>query len=145
MRVAIVTNMPAPYRVNAWNEVARTLGDNFLVIFCSRREPNRQWDIPEIRFPHIFLKEQFREKEKGHYVHNNRDVWKHLRRFCPDVVITGGFNPTMLYAFFYTLLFRKKHVPVSDAWEMAERHLSPMHMRLRRMVYRFTDAFLACS
>ena len=145
MRVAIITNMPAPYRVPSWNEVARELGDDFLVIFCCRREPNRQWDVPPILFRHVFLKENFSEKSPGNYVHNNKDVWRHLNAFSPDVVITGGFNPTMLYAIAYTMVKRKKHIPVSDAWEMAEKHLSSLHMGLRKFVYRFSHAFIACS
>jgi glycosyltransferase involved in cell wall biosynthesis len=145
MRVAIITNMPAPYRVPSWNEAALVLGDDFLVIFCCRREPNRQWDVPPIHFNHVFLKENFREKGAGNYVHNNKDVWNHLNAFSPDVVITGGFNPTMLYAIAYTILKRKKHIPVSDAWEMAEKHLSPFHIGVRKFVYRFSHAFIACS
>ncbi len=146
MRVAIVTNIPAPYRIEAWNTVARELGDDFMVFFCSHNEPNRKWDVPPIHFQHIFLKENFKAKKDGNtFVHNNTDVWKHLKQFNPDVVITGGFNPTMLYAFLFCLLHRKKHIPVSDAWKMSEQHLTPVHKLLRKFIFRFSDAFIACS
>lgn len=145
MKVALVTNMPAPYRVPMWNLLGDRLGENFLVLFCAAREPNRQWNVPPMRFRHVFLKERYHEKAPGIYVHNNPDVRRHLRSFRPDVVITGGFNPTMLYAFLYALVRRKKHIPVSDAWAWAERHLTPLHRAVRNFVYRFSHAFLACS
>jgi glycosyltransferase involved in cell wall biosynthesis len=146
MRVAIITNIPAPYRVQAWNDIAHQLKDNFLVLFCSHSEPNRNWNVPPIKFKHLFLKENYHEKSDGvTFVHNNPDVWKHLNNFHPDVVITGGFNPTMLYGFTYCLLKGKKHVPMSDAWEASERNLSFLHKLMRKVTYKMSHAFLACS
>jgi glycosyltransferase involved in cell wall biosynthesis len=146
MRVAIITNMPAPYRVPAWNRVAERLGENFLVIFCCHREPNRNWEIRDMKFNHVFLKENFSVKRDGTtFVHNNKDVWKHLKTFNPDVIITGGFNPTMLYAFVYSILKRKKHVSLSDGWRMTERNLSLIHKALRYIVFKSSCAFIACS
>jgi glycosyltransferase involved in cell wall biosynthesis len=60
-------------------------------------------------------------------------------------VITGGYNPTMLYAFGYTLLHGKKHIPISDAWALSEQHLSAAHKTLRWLVFLFSKAFIACS
>jgi glycosyltransferase involved in cell wall biosynthesis len=146
MRIALVTNIPAPYRIAAWNIVAEKMGNDFLVLFCAEREPNRQWNVPAMKFRHQFLKEHFTVKKDGTtVVHNNGDVWKHLKAFNPDVVITSGFNPTMLYAFFYCLAHRKKHIPISDAWQLSELHLSAAHRMLRKTVFRFSQAFIACS
>lgn len=146
MKVALVTNIPAPYRVPTWNLVGEQLGMDFLVIFCSRTEPNRKWETVPMTFQHVFLRDNVRTKSDGTtFVHNNPDVWKQLRKFDPDVVITGGFNPTMLYAYLYTRIFRKKHIAVSDAWKMSEQHLSFAHKLIRKFVYRGTSAFLPCS
>lgn len=146
MRIVIVTNMPAPYRIETWNITGNRLGNNFLVIFCSKREPNRNWDTAALNFNHIFLRENFKTSpNQQNFIHNNPDVWKELKRFKPDVVITGGFNPTMLYAFFYTVLYRKKHIPMSDAWEKSEQHLSLAHVLIRKIVYKLSHAFISCS
>lgn len=146
MRIVIITNIPAPYRVQAWNEVAHILKDNFLVLFCSHSEPNRKWNVPTIKFKHLFLKENFHEKSDGvTFVHNNPDIWNHLNNFRPDVVITGGFNPTMLYGFAYCLFRNKKHIPMSDAWEASERNLTFLHKLMRKVIYKMSHAFLACS
>lgn len=146
MRVLIITNMPAPYRIAAWNIMAEKMGDNFRVLFCCKKEPNRHWTVPEIKFRHDYLKENFRIKNNGNtYVHKNPDVWKHLVAFQPDVIVTGGFNPTMLYAFAYTLLKGKKHVPISDAWKLSEQGISVVHKIVRRVLYSFSQAYIACS
>lgn len=146
MRVALITNIPAPYWVSTWNQIGKELKDDFVIFFCSATEPNRNWKIPELKCRHVFLKENYTIKKDGTtVVHNNKDIWKHLRNFNPDIVITGGFNPTMLYAILYTKIFRKKLIPISDAWEMSERHLGKLHKLIRKIIYGSSQAFLACS
>src|SRR4051812_211697 len=102
-RIAIVTNEPPPYRVPVFERLGRMPGITFQVIFCSRREPNRQWDLPSMDFDHVFLQERI-TTFRGRYIHNNPDVVARLRAFAPDVVVTDQFNPTHLYAFGYALL-----------------------------------------
>lgn len=144
MRVALVTNIPAPYRVPVLNRVARLLGDDFLVIFCARIEPNRQWDLAPFEFNHVYLKERF-TTSGGAYIHNNLDVLAHLKRFGPDVVITTGFNPTFLYAWCYALLRGRGHVPMTDGWLLSENGLGPLHRIVRHLVFRTSRAFIGAS
>lgn len=146
MRVVFVTNMPAPYRIASLNRVAELLGENFLVIFCTRKEANRDWDIPPMSFHHLFLKENVHvKKDQTTFVHNNPDIKQHLKKFNPDVVITGGFNPTMLYAFGFCLFRKKKHISLTDSWQLLEDNLSVAHKLVRKIVYRFSAAFICCS
>src|SRR4029078_12172959 len=67
------------------------------------------------------------------------------KKYDPEIIITGGYNPTMLYAFLYAVLHRKKHITMSDAWKMSESHLSVFHRVLRKLIFRFSHAFIACS
>lgn len=146
MRVALITNIPAPYWISTWNHIAEQLKDDFVIFFCSATEPNRNWKLPELKFRHVFLKKNYKVKKDGiTVVHNNKDIWNNLRKFNPDVVVTGGFNPTMLYAIIYTKIFRKKLIPITDAWEMSERHLGKLHRLIRKIVYNSSQAYLACS
>jgi glycosyltransferase involved in cell wall biosynthesis len=99
-----------------------------------------------MEYNYEYLKENVKPgKHGGTVIHNNRDVFGKLKAYNPDIVITGGFNPTMLYAFVYTLLYRKKHIPISDAWALTEQGLSPIHLMARRITYRFSPALIACS
>jgi len=144
MKIILVTNIPAPYRVPVLNKVAQVLGDDFLVLFCARIEPNRKWDLEPFLFNHIYLKESFRTSNAS-YIHNNFDVIAHLRRFQPDVVITTGFNPTFLYAWCYALLPGVCHIPMTDGWMVSERDLGPMHRIVRHLVFRTSRAFIGAS
>jgi glycosyltransferase involved in cell wall biosynthesis len=114
------------------------------VIFCSAREPNRQWDLPPMDFRHTFLREWF-YSVNGRYIHHNPDVIPKLKRFSPDVVVTDGFNPTHLYAFGYAWMRGIVHVPMTDGTDVSERSLSKVHKIVRRMVYARSRAFVAAS
>src|SRR4249919_1539408 len=100
-KVALVTNIPAPYRVPFWNMLGNDKRIDLTIIFCAGKEPNRQWDLAEFKFKFIFLKEAF-VTQRGRYIHNNYDVMRQLRVIDPDVVITTGFSPTFLYAFLFS-------------------------------------------
>jgi hypothetical protein len=62
MKIALITNIPAPYRVPTFNRLARTSGIEFRVVFCAERYPESKWNYGEIEFDHIFLKENFHRK-----------------------------------------------------------------------------------
>lgn len=144
INLVLVTNVPAPYRIPVFNVLAKDHEVNLTVIFCAERYPGSTWDYGKIDCPHVFLKERFYQKP-GEIIHNNPDVLRHLRRIKPDVVITSGFNPTMLYAYSYSLLFRKKHIPLGDGTLMSESHLSPLHRLVRRIVFKGSHAFIGAS
>lgn len=142
--IALITNTPPPYRVPIFNRLARWPGVDFHAVFCSSREPNRQWDLPAMRFERHWLRERF-ITVRGRYIHHNPDVVPLLNRLRPDVVVTDGFNPTHLYAFLLARLRRWPHVAMTDgSWE-SERALSLMHRLVRRFVFRHTGAFIAAS
>lgn len=143
-RIAIVTNELPPYRIPFFERLARVSGVCSRVFFCSRREPNRQWELPSLNFDHVFLTEQVITLG-GRYIHNNPDVVARLRCFSPDVVVTGGFNPTHLYAFCYARAKGIAHVPLTDGTYDSERSLSRVHKMIRRLVYARSTAFVAAS
>lgn len=143
-KIALVVNEPPPYRIPVFNQIAAQPGVDLLVIFCCRREPNRQWDLPPIAFRHEFLRERITTIE-GRYIHNNPDVLPALSRFAPDVVVGNGFNPTHLYAMAWCALHRRPYVPMTDGTLRSEQALSRLHLALRRIVYRRAPTFIAAS
>jgi glycosyltransferase involved in cell wall biosynthesis len=144
LRIALVTNHPPPFRIPIYHKVATTPGIDLRVIFCSPREPNRQWDLPPMRFSYLFLKEQFVTRGSN-FIHNNPDVFARLRQIAPDVIVTTGFNPTHLYAFGYAMLRGIPHVPMTDGTDLSEQGLSRWHKLIRRLVYARSRAFIAAS
>ena len=140
MKVAIVTNISTPYR----DPVYRLLGDfediESKVFFCSKSEPNRHWNIGSIEFDHLFLSEN-----NNKFIHFNFNVFCELNKFNPDVVLTAGFNPTMLLAWLWAFLRFKKHIPFSDANIHSEKSLTIFHKILRKIVFSSSNAFLGAS
>lgn len=144
LRLAIITNHPPPFRIPVYEIIGNMPGVELLVIFCSRREPNRQWKLPPLRFNHLFLRERFVTRGDN-FIHNNPDVIAALHRFAPDAIVTTGFNPTYLYAFSYALMKRIVHIPMTDGTDISEQGLSSWHKRIRRFVYRHSHTFIAAS
>jgi glycosyltransferase involved in cell wall biosynthesis len=141
-KVALLTNMIAPYRVPLYS----ILGDEFdLLVLHGGREANREawgnaegilsnakvvrawgWQIP------------FKQKLDGR-VYNERSfhitpglIW-HLLRFRPDAVITSEMGFRSAIALAYGTLF---HKPVWIWWGgtlHTERHADPFRRAIRRI------------
>ena len=148
MRVALVTNLPPPYRVPIFNRLAHHPSLDFHAVFCSAREPNRAWDLPPMAFIHHSLRERYLTIH-GRYIHHNPDILRLLQQLKPDVVITDGFNPTHLYAFCWTRWRRRwhhcAHVAMTDGTDQSERSLTLLHTLARRLVYQRSEAYIAAS
>lgn len=143
-KVALVTNIPAPYRVAVFRLLARVPGLDFKVFFFAGSEPDRNWGHTQQAYEHVFLRERV-FKVGSRFVHVNPDVWSQLKAFEPDVVITTGFNPTHLLAFLYARWHRCRHVAMTDGTLESEDILSPAHRWLRRRVYARSEAFVGAS
>ena len=100
IRVALVTNIPTPYRKPIYEILVGMPDIDLKVFYCSEREPDREWDLKPTTYEAEFLAERF-FTIGGKFVHTNPDVFRALNRFKPDVVIGTGFNPTHLFAFAY--------------------------------------------
>jgi len=144
LRLSLVSNELPPYRIPFFQALENMPGIALQALFCTRREPNRLWELPPLDFGHVFLRENVFTVD-GRYIHSNPGVIAELRKFAPDVVVTGGFNPTHLYAFAYALARRLPHVPMTDGTDVSEQGLSKMHRAVRRVVYRRSKAFVSAS
>lgn len=144
IRVAIVTNIPAPYRLKVFELLAADTQTELKVFFCSGREPDREWDLRAANFEQVHLRERF-ITFRGRYIHFNPDIWGSLRSFGPDVVITTGFNPTHLLAYAYARKHGAKHVAMTDGTFDSEEKLSQLHRWIRRRVYAGTQSFIGPS
>ena len=144
LRLAVVTNIPAPYRVPVYNRVAKLPGVQLKVFYAARSESDRKWDLPAFAHEHVFLPGRVVDRN-GRYIHNNPAVWGELARFGPDVVLTTGYNPTHLLAWAYTLAHRCRHVAMTDGTDRSEAGLSHLHRAVRRVVGATTGAFVTAS
>jgi glycosyltransferase involved in cell wall biosynthesis len=144
LRLAIVTNIPAPYRVPVYNRIAADPAIDLLAIYAARTEPDRHWDLPPFEHRHVFLKPGMVERN-GRHIHSNPDVWPQLAAFQPQVVLTTGYNPTHLMAWAYAKLYRRPHVAMTDGTDQSEAGLSWVHRWVRRLVYATSSSFVVAS
>ena len=144
VRVALVTNIPAPYRVLVYELLAVHPGIDLKLFFCSAREADREWDVAPLRVPHVTLTERV-IRWRGRFIHVNPDIGAQLRAFAPEVVITTGFNPTHLLAFWHARRCGAQHIAMTDGTAQSEATLSALHRWVRRVVYRRTAAFVGAS
>ncbi len=144
IRIAIVTNIPTPYRRPVFEILAGMPGITLKVIYCSQREPDRDWDLATKAYDAEYLNENF-YTSGDKFIHANPEVVGALRRFKPQVIIGTGFNPTHLLAFIYAKITGCAFVPMTDGTLDSERSLSTLHRWIRRRIYGSSKAFIAAS
>jgi glycosyltransferase involved in cell wall biosynthesis len=94
MRILIVTEIPAPFRIPLFNALAREHGVELQVCFLAERDPRRthyrvyrdEFAFDEVVLPGIGL------RRGGRWLMLNRGVLRLLRRTRPDVIVAGGWN-----------------------------------------------------
>ena len=135
-----LTNIPAPYREGVHELVSDSLDSDYVVIYCAKLEPNRQWEFQYGHYKKIFLS----DKSKG-YIHNNFSIWPVLNKLKPGIIIATGFNPTMLYSFIWAVLHGAKFIPFTDGTLQSEKGLSFVHRLVRKIVFSYSKAFIGAS
>ncbi|MEY4764995.1 MAG: hypothetical protein RI907_1668, partial [Pseudomonadota bacterium] len=144
IKVALVTNIPAPYRVAVFRLLARMPGIQLRVFFFAGAEPDRHWQETAQPYDHVFLRERM-VSVAGRFIHFNPDLWGALQDFRPDVVVTTGFNPSHLMAYAYARWRGCAHVPMTDGTPQSESGLTGVHRFVRRWVYGRSQAFIGAS
>ena len=142
MRLALLTEIPAPYRIPLFNALAERL--DFLALFLARRDPRRPYyeqHEEEWRFDRRFLAGGELRRD-GRWVVLSRGVGRGLRSFRPDAVGVGGWNQP---AFWRALVYcRTRRVPLLvwvESTARDERSGSGPLERAKRLMIRGASGF----
>lgn len=113
MKLALLTNIPSPYRVPLFNTLSGFDDIELHVIFFRESDPGRKWRINRegIHFsyriiPGICL---FYPKTEM-VVYLNWGMWSELRRFDPDIICCGGY--AWLASLELLMYAKLKHKPI---------------------------------
>ena len=146
-RLAILTNVPTPYRTAFFNALGNNLnmkGCSLHVLYCALRESHRSWEI-DLESHHYNFKilPGFTFAHRGISFHVNTSVLTELRSLRPDwLVCAGSWNmPTALIA---SHLWVRNSAPVifwSEGHRDSTLHLTGPVAYLRRVALRAYDAF----
>jgi glycosyltransferase involved in cell wall biosynthesis len=124
IRVALLTEIPAPFRIPLFNELAARERIDLRVLFLSEQDPKRPYPVyaDEMRFAWRVL--PGREVVRGgRWIVLSSGAGRALRRFDPHVVVVGGWNqPAFWRAALHARLRRRPLV----AWvESTARDVRP--------------------
>ena len=148
--VAIITNIPAPYRVDFFDFLHKNYTEyRFTIIYSSRNEDNRNWKIEQEKMRNsVFLESKtikIKKRYDNYYLHIPTGVSKTLDKIKPDVVVGSEYNPTIIQALYYC---RRKNIPFvswTDGTLFSERNRNFVQKFLRRLVISKAEAFIASS
>jgi glycosyltransferase involved in cell wall biosynthesis len=145
MKLVVLTNILAPYRISLFEEMRRCV-DDFTVLLMAPHEENRLWRLSEPPFKTILLR-GVHLKKRGETVsrHLNYGVVRTLYWLNPDVVLSGGFGPANLSAWVYCKLFRKKYIGWGELSSQDAANDSSVRRTLRKIMTRHSDGAIASS
>ena len=127
MKIALITEIPAPFRIAPWNALAAKRDVELRVFLLAERDPRRDYDLHrgEWRFDSHLLRGRGVLGARR-WVVASRGAGRALASFGPDLLIVGGWNQP---AFFQALGYaRRRRVPYVLWVESTARDL-----RLRRL------------
>ena len=91
MRIALLTEIPAPFRIPLFDALAAQPDVDLRVLFLAADDPRRSYPRLEQRFASEILPGRDLSAG-GRWTVVNAGVLGRLRRFRPDVVLVGGWN-----------------------------------------------------
>jgi glycosyltransferase involved in cell wall biosynthesis len=110
MRLALLTEIPAPFRIPLWNALAAVPGIDLRVLLLKEHDPRRAYEIRRAEW--LFDSRVLRGRDAvlgSRWLILSRGVRDELERFASDLVIVGGWNqPAFLQAARFS---RRQRVP----------------------------------
>ncbi len=144
-RLAILTEIIAPYRIPVFNALAKVDGIDLHVIFLAETDPEaRDWLVykDEIRFSWQVLP-SYRKRVGRHNLLLNVGVGAALSKARPDVIICGGYN--YIASWLALLWALRRRLPFFLWTESNSRDLrqnNPVLQRLKRAFIKSCDGFV---
>jgi len=150
-KILLVVNTPAPCKISFYNLLNKKI-KNFKILFMDRggwknldKKIKFNYEILEkSRMIKFIERKVFGEQAQAHF---NKGCFNKIKKFNPDIVISGGgiVNTLNIMAYLYCLIFRKEFV----IWEAMNykfsSRLSFLSKILRKIVYKKAESFIAYS
>lgn len=147
LRIVLLTNFVAPYRIPVFQEFARRV-TSFRVLVSTLMEANRHWPSEFAELDVVVQRNLTRSRTWKHpsgfeetaYTHFSYDTFWQLLRYRPQVIVSGEFGFRTLNALLYRLLSRSKLVIWATVSESSEANRENIRLFLRAFMLRLTDA-----
>jgi glycosyltransferase involved in cell wall biosynthesis len=136
----------SPYRIPLYNYLHGAKDFNFRVIALAEKEANREWQVAkeQITFDYHVLPGLHKfiwSREIP--IHLNWGLWRSLRRYKPDIVITSGYDALAYWeAFLYCKLFKKKYILWNGTTPLSVGTIRGLIGWMKRIVIRGADRYI---
>lgn len=149
-RIAIITNIPAPYRVDLFYYLQTHVNNmEFHVVYTSKTEDNRIWSIDKKKLLNTYILNSkvlvIKGRLDNRYIHIPTNIWKVLSTISPDIVIAFEYNLAALQSLCWCKKKRKKFIHLTDGTLFSERNIGKIQKISRRIITKYADACIASS
>lgn len=144
-KIALFTNIIAPYRLPCFNKVAEAATFKLDVFFFARTERGRQWRVPEkeIRFNYRILKTFPVHLNGETTVYLGCDILPHLVKGKYDLIVLGGYDQPLLFlTLLYSKLVNRKTLLWAESTLNDRRSGTWAYEKLKRVMVRNCSGFL---
>lgn len=150
IKIVLITNIPSPYRVDLFDYMQKNLTDyEFHVIYTSRTEDNRMWNVDENKMKNSHVLEskvlKIRGKLDDRYIHLPGNIGAMLSKLNPDMVIGFEYNPAALQSFFWCKKNKKPFIHLTDGTLNSEKNIGKIQKLSRKLIIPRADASIASS
>ena len=149
IRIAVLTNFVAPYRIPLFQELARRV-NHLRVLISTAMESNRRWAVNFGSLDVVVQRNISRSRTWRHpsgfeetvHTHFSYDTVWQLLRYRPHVMISGEFGFRTLNALVYRLLTGTKLIIWATISESSEAQREGIRLALRAVLLRLTHAVI---
>lgn len=150
IKVALITNIPAPYRVDLFYYMQTHLKDYEIhVIYTNNNEENRSWGMPKEKMLNAHVLHSKVLKLNGmidkRYVHIPANIGSVLNGIDPQVLVVWEYNPAALQALVWSKIHKKKFIHLTDGTLFSERNIGKVQKICRKIISKGCDAAIASS
>lgn len=149
-KVAIVTNIPAPYRVALFSYLQENVTEYiFDIVYTSANEDNRSWKIDYEGMKNSYFLEsnviKLRKKYDYKYIHIPSDIKNVLYKINPDIVIAVEYNIAALRSLEWCRKNKKKFIHWTDGTIHSEQNINILQKLARIRIIGKANAYIASS
>lgn len=150
MKIAILTNIPSPYRVDFFYYLQTTVPEHtFHIIYSAAGLSDRSWSVDEHKLIHShFLNTKtvtIKRKMDDKHIHITTNTARVLSSIQPQLLICSEYNPTILQAVFWANRHKIPYISWTDGTLYSERNIGIFQKWARHYIIKGAKAFIASS
>jgi glycosyltransferase involved in cell wall biosynthesis len=145
-KLAIITNIPTPYRRDLFVKLANSEKFISKVFFTAQSEDNKNWNYNKfVDYPHVFVSGWAVKRKNGSVTYINISLLNFLSKYRPDVIIVGGASISAVLCLIYKQIYSCKVYIWWAGTSLSEANRSNLLIMFRRWLFNRVDGFLCYS